>query len=334
MPPNVKEVSTAIISLDLSDHVLPSKYTPLTSTPNESERNEVKLTITPKESYRLECNSNEQVATQTGHSYDSSSYWSWEETSSPASEKELILSKILEEEKARIAVSTSNIIKNLTSNQKRAISEIIENEEKVDDGYWDEEYNSNPYWEWEQASHKTSEKERIISRILEEEDARIAASTCNIIANITSNQQISTSASEIIENEERVDESYWDEACDSSVDIEKVDIVVPTHLDNASHPPHGEIINEEKLQVLSLPNAIVGRKLDSNMSDQYWNFTSESCNHEVKKENLIKEILKYEVSRQSTSLSRIEENLAKDSNAQREANIIISTQDSTIYWKW
>mmetsp|Transcript_18982 Transcript_18982/g.26723 ORF Transcript_18982/g.26723 Transcript_18982/m.26723 type:complete len:307 (-) Transcript_18982:66-986(-) len=306
MPPNVKEVSTAIISLDLSDHVLPSKYTPLTSTPNESERNEVKLTITPKESYRLECNSNEQVATQTGHSYDSSSYWSWEETSSPASEKELILSKILEEEKARIAVSTSNIIKNLTSNQKRAISEIIENEEKVDDGYWDEEYNSNPYWEWEQASHKTSEKERIISRILEEEDARIAASTCNIIANITSNQQISTSASEIIENEERVDESYWDE----------------------------EIINEEKLQVLSLPNAIVGRKLDSNMSDQYWNFTSESCNHEVKKENLIKEILKYEVSRQSTSLSRIEENLAKDSNAQREANIIISTQDSTIYWKW
>eukprot|EP00559_Dactyliosolen_fragilissimus_P002096 CAMPEP_0184871536 /NCGR_PEP_ID=MMETSP0580-20130426/40775_1 /TAXON_ID=1118495 /ORGANISM="Dactyliosolen fragilissimus" /LENGTH=303 /DNA_ID=CAMNT_0027374207 /DNA_START=22 /DNA_END=933 /DNA_ORIENTATION=- len=263
MPPNVKEVSTTIISLDLSDHVLPSKYTPLTSTPNESERNEVKLTITPKESYRLECNSNEQVATQAGHSYDSSSYWSWEETSSPASEKELILSKILEEEKARIAVSTSNIIKNLTSNQKRAISEIIENEEKVDDGYWDEEYNSNPYWEWEQASHKTSEKERIISRILEEEDARIAASTCNIIANITSNQQISTSASEIIENEERVDESYWDE----------------------------EIINEEKLQVLSLPNAIVDRELNSIIRDQYWNFTSAPCTHEVKKENLIKEIL-------------------------------------------
>ena len=280
MPPNRKQLSTGLISVDFSSHfVANSKYQPLTSRPVEQSQ-EPKTTLTRNQEHKKD---------STGENKE--------------------LQRILKEEEARQLVSCDNIVANLITDASQCgQSSHVTCEEPSSDSYWDmpsEEthetdyfsvgqlernliedavervhnakktvtaahvhdgnHPNQSYWDWESSPISSEEKSsQIIEAILRDERIRQLLSIESLSLNETSVPTVKAFAPEIknpsLANGSSQD--YWDWS-----EEEKVEEAA--HVNDPSHPNH-----------------------------QYWDFPSKPEDETSNKKLLIDMILEHEEIRQ------------------------------------
>lgn len=286
MPPNRKEIGSALVSLDLSNHfVSSSKYLPLTAAPTACTEQCQEPTSTPAKSFQKE--------------------------SKQSLSKNEELTQILKAEEARQAVSCDNIVANLINDapQCAQTSHIITSE-GPSDSYWDmpsdesdetvdfsvgqiernlvedavqriqnaeqkvitaphvhdKSHPHQSYWDWQSSpvthEEKTSE---IIKTILQEEAIRQLLSIENLSLNESSAPTTKAFAPEVknLSLSHESSENYWD----WSSEEEKVEEA--PHVNDSTHPNH-----------------------------QYWDFPSKPLNQESAKKEVIDMILQHEKIRQ------------------------------------
>uniref|UniRef100_A0A7S4MDG8 Uncharacterized protein n=1 Tax=Odontella aurita TaxID=265563 RepID=A0A7S4MDG8_9STRA len=212
-------------------------------------------------------------------------YWEWD-TLTPDQEKQRVIANILEDEKARLLLSSSRVEANLKNFSSSPSEDVVMNEEKSD-SYWDwdnqEEvraphtrdpnHPSNSYWDWTPPVTADESKVAVIQRILADEAARQALSVSHI-ESILKNTVPSPKVG-IIRNEGNSD-SYWDWNGDEG---EPEKQVKAPHTQDPTHP-----------------------------SNSYWDWTP-SVTPEDSKAAIIQRILADEAARQALSASHTEETL-------------------------
>lgn len=286
MPPNRKEIGSALVSLNFSDHfVTTSKFQPLTAAPISSEQCK-EPTFTSSKPIQKESND-------------------------PLPSRNEEVSRILKEEEARQAVSCDNIVANLIANAPQcAQSQMTSSSEEQSDSYWDmpadessetdyfsvgliernlvedavqriqnakqqvitaahvhdKSHPSQSYWDWESAPVTHQEKSaKIIATILQDEAIRQLLSIENLSLNEKSAPTVKAFAPEVKNPylTHETSQDYWSWTSEEEK-VEEAD-----HVSDPTHPNH-----------------------------QYWDFPSEPESNESAKKDLIDMILQHEKIRQ------------------------------------
>lgn len=275
MAPNIKEINDALLSLDLSNHVLTAKYAPLTSEVTSSaDTTSVEQQVQTNASLKLQqqevgivkSTEDSQQQAKLPEAVDRDSYWDMpHQPELTADEKrQVLIDDILRQEEIRQMFTADHIVANL----KRDAA-VIEHQNTVTaksdtchdgvEGYWDMPAGDDDVVEKE--APLLVVESGVESSSLEESNANITIPACLTTDRIVSN---------LISEGERLSSS-------SPTSDDDMMIVAP-HVDDPTHPHY---------------------------SYWDWDTSPQATNYEAKRRALIEQILEEERARQMTSAGHV-----------------------------
>ena len=305
MAPNIKEINDALLSLDLSNHVLTAKYAPLTSevasssADTTSPEQQAQTNAPTKLQQQQDLNGSNAVEpslenNQDGAIDDQESYWDMPhrpELTADEKRRELI-DDILRQEEIRQMFTADHIVANLKrdsavnehQNMVTAMSESCSDEVE---GYWDMPAGDDVLVVETEA--QPAVESAVESSLLEETETNIPA--CLTTKHIVSN---------LISEGERLS---------SSTSNDDVTIVVAPHVHDPTHPHY---------------------------SYWDWDTSPQATNYEAKRRALIEQILEEERARQMTSAGHVVKTILE---SQAPNSAIASTSSTTndadeSYWSF
>ena len=306
MAPNIKEINDALLSLDLSNHVLTAKYAPLTSEVASSssadtasaeqqvqanastklqQQHDLKASIAVESS--LETNQDETI--------DQASYWDMPhrpELTADEKRQELI-DDILRQEEIRQMFTANHIVANLKKEfiaNKSEDDVVVTKSKNCSDeveGYWDMPAGGDNVLVVETEAQPAVET-AVESSLLEETETTIPA--CLTTDHIVSN---------LISEGERLSSSTPSDA-----------VVVAPHVHDPTHPHY-------------------------NYWD--WDTSPQATNYEAKRRALIEQILEEERAREMTSAGHVIKTILERAQAANSANASTSSTANDAdesYWSF
>mmetsp|Transcript_8852 Transcript_8852/g.16300 ORF Transcript_8852/g.16300 Transcript_8852/m.16300 type:complete len:494 (-) Transcript_8852:131-1612(-) len=223
-------------------------------------------------------------------------YWDWE-TLTPDQEKARVIANILQDEKARLLLTSSHVAENLKADANRSETAVVRNEEKSSEDYWDWDgpkadqvtepkvraphtqdpgHPNNSYWDWTPPVTEEESRDAIVQSILADEAARKLLSSS--LSEDALKKSSRPSSSEVVRNEEEKSEgNYWDWNPSSGDDRQAPNKVHAPHTCDPTHP-----------------------------SNSYWDWTP-AVTEEESRNQMIQRILADEAARRMVSAERTEE---------------------------